>query len=184
MRLGIQHILLGIDHLLFVLGLLLLSRGALLLVKTITAFTVGHSVSLALATLGIISVPDKPLSAVIALSIVFLAAELVRADRGERSLTIRNPWLVAAGFGLLHGVGFAGALVALGLPRASVPMALFMFNVGVEIGQLLFVGGVLALMASFKRLAFQFPDRARSLSVYAMGTVASFWFVGRLAAMF
>jgi hypothetical protein len=184
LKLGVQHILLGIDHLLFVLGLLLLSRGVLLLVKTITAFTVGHSLSLALATLGFISVPAKPLSAVIALSIVFLAAELVRAERGESSLTIRNPWLVSFGFGLLHGIGFAGALVALGLPQSAIPLALFMFNVGVEIGQLLFVFVVLALLASIRRLAFRFPEWARQVPVYAMGSVAGLWFVGRVVEMF
>jgi hypothetical protein len=183
-RLGIEHILLGIDHLLFVFGLILLSPGFMPLIKTITAFTVGHSVSLALATLGFVSVPTKPLNATIALSIVFLAAELVRAERGQTSLTIRNPWLVSFGFGLLHGLGFAGALVALGLPKSAIPMALLLFNLGVEVGQILFVVVVLALLASFRKLDFRLPTWAKPLPVYTMGSVSSFWFAGRLAAIF
>jgi hypothetical protein len=184
LRLGVEHILFGIDHLLFVLGLILLSRGFMLLIKTITAFTVGHSVSLAMATLGFVAVPVKPLNAAIALSIVFLAAELVRAERGQTSLTIRNPWLVSVGFGLLHGLGFAGALVALGLPKSAIPMALLLFNLGVEAGQILFVAVVLTLLTSFRRLDLRPPAWARPLPVYAMGSVAAFWFIGRFAVIF
>ncbi len=180
---GIKHILLGVDHLLFVLGLMLLSRGFGLLVKTITSFTVGHSVSLALATLGAVYVPPKPLSATIALSIVFLAAELVRAQRGERTITIRNPWLVSFAFGLLHGLGFAGALVQLGLPKSAIPMALLLFNVGVEIGQILFVLVALLVIGSLRKMEFHPPSWGKKLPVYTMGSIAGFWFVGRLAAM-
>ena len=183
MNMGVNHILLGIDHLLFVLGLLLLSRGWGLLIKTITAFTVGHSISLALATLGMVNVPAKPLSAAIALSIVFLAGELVRADRGDESLTIRKPWLVSFGFGLLHGLGFAGALVALGLPRADVPLALLFFNIGVEIGQILFVAAVLAVMYSLRKIDITLPAWGKPIPVYIMGAVAGFWFVGRFVDM-
>jgi hypothetical protein len=181
---GIKHILYGIDHLLFVLGLLLLSRGWGLLLKTITAFTVGHSISLALATFGIVDVPSQPLSAAIALSIVFLAGELVRAQRGQTSLTIRKPWMVSFGFGLLHGVGFAGALVQLGLPRSDIPLALFCFNLGVEIGQIFFVGLVLMVMGSLKKIQFTPPLRFKPLPVYAMGSVAAVWFIDRLTMMF
>lgn len=181
---GIEHILLGIDHLLFVLGLLLLSKTVVLLIKTITAFTVGHSLSLALATFEWVSVPAKPLSAAIALSIVFLAAELVRASKGSSSLTIRNPWLVSFGFGLLHGLGFAGALTALGLPAGAIPLALLLFNLGVEIGQLLFVALALLLLSSLGKLDLHLPAWSRFLPVYAMGSVAAFWFVGRLVVMF
>jgi len=182
-HLGIEHILYGIDHLLFVLGLLLLSRGWGMLLKTITAFTVGHSISLALATLGMINVPGKPLSAAIALSIVFLAGELVRAQRGEMSLTIRRPWLVSFGFGLLHGLGFAGALVQLGLPKPAIPLALLCFNLGVEIGQILFVVVALALMGSLSRMDIRAPSWGKSLPAYGIGTIAAFWFVGRFVAV-
>lgn len=184
LRMGVEHILLGVDHLLFVLGLLLLSRGYALLVKTITAFTVGHSISLAMATLGMVSVPAKPLSAAIALSIVFMAAELVRAKRGQTTLTIQFPWLVSLGFGLLHGLGFAGALTALGLPASAIPLALLLFNVGVEIGQIIFVAVVLLLLASLRKLELNLPVWAEPLPVYAMGSVAAFWFVGRFMVFF
>jgi HupE / UreJ protein len=183
-RLGVEHILLGIDHLLFVLGLLILSRGLVLLVKTITAFTVGHSISLALATFGVVNVPGPPLSAAIALSIVFLAAELVRRDRGGTSLTIRNPWLVSLGFGMLHGLGFAGALVALGLPQTAIPLALLLFNLGVEAGQILFVVTVLVVLSSFRKLDLSLPPWAKPLPVYAMGSVAAYWFWGRAVLLF
>ncbi len=182
-NLGIEHILFGVDHLLFVFGLLLLSRGWMPLLKTITAFTVGHSISLALAVLGFVNVPGKPLSAAIALSIVFLAGELVRAHRGEMSLTIRRPWLVSFGFGLVHGLGFAGALVELGLPKAAIPLALLCFNVGVEIGQILFVVVALVLIASLSRMEIRVPAWGRALPAYCMGTIAAFWFVGRFLAM-
>ncbi len=182
-QLGIKHILYGIDHLLFVLGLLLLSKGWGVLIKTITAFTVGHSISLALATLGVVNVPGKPLSAAIALSIVFLAAELARARKGRKSLTIRRPWLVSFGFGILHGVGFAGALIQLGLPEQDIPLALLCFNVGVEIGQILFVTVVLMVIGSLRKLEFPMPTWAGQLPVYGMGAIAAFWFVGRFIAM-
>lgn len=181
--LGIEHILAGVDHLLFVLGLLLLVRGRWLLVKTITAFTVGHSVSLALATLGAVSVPAPPLDAAIALSILFLAGEIVRARRGEENLTERRPWLVAGAFGLLHGLGFASALTALGLPSSAIPLALLLFNIGVEIGQLLFIALVLALLASWRVLEVRWPAWSEPVPVYAMGIVAAFWFAERLSVL-
>ena len=184
LRLGIEHILLGVDHLLFVFGLLLLSKGFRLLLKTITSFTVGHSISLALATLGVLNVPAAPLNAAIALSIVFLAAELVRARRGEQSVTIRRPWLVSFGFGLIHGLGFASALVSLGLPESAVPLALLFFNIGVEIGQVLFILVVLALLASWRKIELRLPQWGGPLPAYAMGSISAVWFVGRFVAMF
>ena len=139
LRLGVEHILLGVDHLLFVLGLLLIVRDRWTLVKTITAFTVAHSITLAVATLGYASAPLLPLNAAIALSILFLGPEIVRAHRGQTSFTIRHPWVVAFAFGLLHGFGFASGLTTMGLPPAEIPLALLVFNVGVELGQLAFV---------------------------------------------
>ncbi|HEX4883948.1 MAG TPA: HupE/UreJ family protein, partial [Casimicrobiaceae bacterium] len=145
LQLGVQHILLGVDHLLFVLGLLLIVRDRWMLVKTITAFTVAHSITLAIATLGYATAPLLPLNAAIALSILFLGPEIVRVWRGETSFTIRHPWVVAFLFGLLHGFGFASGLTAMGLPTAEIPLALLLFNVGVEVGQLAFVVLVLLL---------------------------------------
>ncbi len=143
-RLGIEHILLGVDHLLFVLGLLLIVADRWMLLRTITAFTVAHSLTLAIATLGYASAPLPPLNAAIALSILFLGPEIVRRWRGESSLTIRHPWVVAFAFGLLHGFGFASGLTTMGLPTGEIPMALLLFNVGVEVGQLFFVALILA----------------------------------------
>jgi len=183
-RLGVAHILSGYDHLLFVFGLLLLVSENWLLFKTVTAFTVGHSVSLALATFGVVAIPAAPVEAAIALSIVFLAAEIVRSQRGERHLTARSPWIVTGAFGLLHGLGFATALTALGLPRADVPMALLLFNVGVEIGQIVFITVVLGLLAAWRILGMRWPAWAQPLPVYGMGSVATFWFLGRLTALF
>ena len=136
LKLGVEHILLGADHLLFVLGLLLIVKNRWMLLKTITAFTVAHSITLAIATFGYASAPVLPLNAAIALSILFLGPEIVRSWRGETSFTIEHPWVVAFCFGLLHGFGFASALTNAGLPRADLPLALLNFNVGVEIGQL------------------------------------------------
>ncbi len=138
-----EHIFFAIDHLLFVLALLIITKGTMRLIKTMTAFTVAHSITLGLATLGFVHVPTAPVEAVIAVSIVFVAAEIIHARRGVIGLTARAPWIVAFTFGLLHGFGFAGALSAVGLPPAHIPVALLFFNVGVEIGQLLFIGAVL-----------------------------------------
>ena len=181
--LGVEHILLGIDHLLFVLALVLIVRGARLLVKTITAFTIAHSITLALATLGVVHVRSAPVEAVIALSIVFVAAEIVRSRRGERGLTEQAPWLVAGVFGLLHGFGFAGALAQVGLPQNDIPLALLFFNLGVEAGQLLFVGAVLALIASATRIRLPALNWARLATPYAIGCVAMFWVIQRISAL-
>jgi len=180
-RLGVEHILFGIDHLLFVLALVLIVRGVGLLVKTITAFTVAHSITLGLATLGYVHVPSAPVEAMIALSIVFVAAEILRSRRGGHGLTERAPWLVAGTFGLLHGFGFAGALSQVGLPAHDIPLALLFFNVGVEVGQLAFVAGALGVIAMLRRI--RLPDWAPILPPYAIGSVAMFWVIQRTAAI-
>lgn len=180
--LGVEHILLGFDHLLFILGLTLIVRSTMLLVKTITAFTLAHSITLALATLGFVNVPQAPVEAVIALSILFLASELVRQQRGEAGLAARAPWLVAFAFGLLHGFGFAGALAEVGLPRADIPLALFTFNLGVEVGQLTFVAAVLALLWAGRRATAAPPRWLEAAPAYAIGSLAAFWLVERVTA--
>jgi hydrogenase/urease accessory protein HupE len=179
---GVKHILLGIDHLLFVLGLVLIVRSTQPLVKTITAFTISHSITLALATLGFAHVPQAPVEAVIALSILFLASELARQNRGESGLTARCPWLIAFSFGLLHGFGFAGALAEVGLPETDIPLALLLFNLGVEAGQLLFVAAVLALLWWGRRLAASAPRWLQDAPAYAIGSLAAFWLIVRVAA--
>jgi hypothetical protein len=177
---GIDHILLGADHLLFVLGLIWIVGGGWRLVKTITAFTVGHSASLSAAAFGLIGVPERPLNACIALSIVFVGVEIVKQRRGEAGLTARYPWAVAFTFGLVHGIGFASALAGLGLERRLLPAALLCFNVGVEIGQLAFVLLVLALFWAHRRLDAVLPRWGDALPAYAIGSVSMFWFIGRL----
>ena len=183
--LGVRHILSGIDHLLFVLALLILVDGMRRLVATVTAFTLAHSLTLAAATLGYVRVPGPPVEAVIALSIALVAAEILRARKGETGLTQRFPWVVAFTFGLLHGFGFAGALAEIGLPQKAIPVALLLFNVGVEIGQLIFIAAVLALMAlgraATRPVPLPLPDWARALPVYAIGGIAGFWIIDRLA---
>jgi hydrogenase/urease accessory protein HupE len=178
-RLGIEHILLGVDHLLFVLGLLLIVGGRLMLLKTITSFTVAHSITLAIATLGYASAPLPPLNAAIALSILLLGPEIVRKWRGETSLTIRRPWIVAFAFGLLHGFGFASGLTTMGLPQGEIPLALLLFNVGVEIGQLFFVGLILGLERSFRTLQIRWPRPVEALPGYAVGSLGAYWTMER-----
>ena len=180
--LGIEHILLGIDHLLFVLALLLITHGAWRLVKTVTAFTVAHSITLGLATLGFVRVPIAPVEAVIALSIVFVAAEIVRSHRSNAGITARAPWLVAFIFGLLHGFGFAGALSEVGLPQGQIPVALLFFNLGVEAGQLVFVAFVLGLIAISRTTRVQPPRWGKQVLPYAIGSIAMFWVIQRVAA--
>ena len=181
--LGVEHILFGIDHLLFVLALLMVVKGRGRLVKTITAFTVAHSITLAAATLGWVNVPGAPVEAVIALSIVFVAAEIVHGQQGREGVTARAPWIVALVFGLLHGFGFAGALHEVGLPGHAIPLALFLFNVGVEVGQLLFVAAVLGLLASARRPLASAPRWAAWVPAYAIGSVAMFWTLQRIGSL-
>jgi hypothetical protein len=181
---GIEHILLGVDHLLFVFGLLLLVRTTWMLVKTITAFTVAHSITLAIATLGYAQLPAVPLNASIALSILFLGPEIIRSWRGESSLTIRHPWVVAFVFGLLHGFGFASGLAAIGLPAVDIPIALLMFNVGVEIGQLAFVALILAMTWAFRVLRVRWPTPIAVLPAYVVGCLGALWSIQRLVILF
>jgi hydrogenase/urease accessory protein HupE len=187
--LGVEHILSGIDHLLFVLALIIITRGGWTLVKTVTAFTVSHSITLTLATLGYVHVPQRPVEAVIALSIVFVAAEILRGRQGHVGITARAPWIVALLFGLMHGLGFASGLKDAGLPDAHIPTALLFFSIGVEAGHFLFIGFVLALTAVMFRVASRLTSsnqkRFASLSLlppYAIGTVAMFWVIQRIAA--
>jgi hydrogenase/urease accessory protein HupE len=184
--LGVEHILLGIDHLLFVLALLILVTGARRLVATVTAFTVAHSLTLAGATLGFVHVPGPPVEAIIALSIVFVAMEIIRNRQGQAGLTERFPWVVAFTFGLLHGLGFAGALSEVGLPQSAIPVALLFFNVGVELGQLLFIASVFVAMALARRIMLRIavpqPEWAWRIPPYVIGSVAMFWVIERLAA--
>lgn len=181
-RIGVEHILTGFDHLLFVLGLVLLVQGGSRLLWTVTAFTVGHSITLALAVLGFVHVPPQPIEAGIALSIYVLAVELAPHDDRKASLMQRVPWLIAGLFGLLHGLGFAGALAEVGLPDNEIPLALFSFNVGIEAGQLVFVGLVLA-GSTLRALPIRWPRLAAYAPGYAMGTIAAFWFFQRLEAI-
>jgi len=180
--LGVEHILFGIDHLLFVLALLLLVRDPWMLVKTITAFTVAHSITLAAATLGW-AAPQAPVEAVIALSIVFVAAEVIRQRRHSSDLANRAPWLVAFAFGLLHGFGFAGALKEIGLSQSDVPLALATFNLGIEAGQLLFVVAVLGVRAIVERLVLINLAWLRNVTAYGIGSLAAVWFVQRVVFM-
>jgi hydrogenase/urease accessory protein HupE len=183
LRLGVEHILQGIDHLLFVLGLLLIVGSRYTLIKTITAFTIAHSITLAIATLGYASAPVQPLNAAIALSILFLGPEIVRVWRGQTSFTIRHPWVVAFAFGLLHGFGFASGLTTIGLSRAEIPVALLLFNVGVEIGQLFFVLIIVMLERSFRVLAIRWPRWSEALPAYTVGGLGAFWTIQRVAIM-
>lgn len=175
LKLGVEHLPWGIDHLLFVLALLLITRGGGGLVKTVTAFTVAHSITLGLATLGCVRMPSSPVEAVIALSIVFVAAEILHRRSGRDGLTARAPWVVAFTFGLLHGFGFAGALSEVGLPQGQIPLALLFFNLGVELGQLLFVAAVLGLIVLGRRVGVALPHWAALVPPYAIGSVAMFW---------
>jgi len=194
--LGTEHILMGIDHLLFVLALLLLVRGLGRLVMTVTAFTVAHSITLGAATLGFVRVPSAPVEATIALSILFLASELARRRIADarvsaqppqslqtEDLMVRFPWIVAFSFGLLHGFGFAGALSDVGVPAHAVPLALLFFNVGVEIGQLLFIAGVLMLGWIIRRATLPVPAWWPRATAYGIGVVAAFWVCERTLAI-
>jgi hydrogenase/urease accessory protein HupE len=182
--LGFNHILMGIDHLLFVLGLLIIVKGRRMLIKTITAFTIAHSITLALATLGYASIPGPPLNAAIALSILFLGPEIVRVWRGETSFTIRHPWVVAFSFGLLHGFGFASGLSTVGMPRAEIPFALLAFNIGVELGQLVFVLLILLGYRALKVLQFRWPHWVEFAPGYAIGSLGAYWTIQRAFMMF
>ena len=181
---GIEHILFGFDHLLFVFALILIVRSGKALLLTVTAFTLAHSITLSLAALGVLRVPGPPVEATIALSILLLASEIIRLRRGDPSLTARWPWMVAFAFGLLHGFGFAGALNEIGLPQGDIPLALFTFNVGVEIGQLVFIAAVLGVRALAMRVGMPplLVRHALPVAAYSVGGIAAFWFIERVAA--
>jgi hydrogenase/urease accessory protein HupE len=182
-KLGIEHILFGVDHLLFILGLLFIVRDRWTLVKTVSSFTIAHSITLAIATLGYARAPEPPLTAAIALSILFLGPEIVRLQREETSFTIRHPWVVAFAFGLLHGFGFASGLSTMGLPRAEIPVALLVFNLGVEAGQILFVILVLLLERTFRVLEVRLPRRLEALPAYTVGSLGAYWTIQRVMMM-
>ena len=179
-RLGTVHILEGVDHLLFVFALLLIVAGLMPLLKAVTAFTVAHSITLVLATLGVIHVPSAPTEAIIALSILFLASEIIHKHNGVTGITERYPWVIAFLFGLFHGLGFAGALSEIGVPQNEVPLALLMFNVGVETGQLLFIAAVLSLFAVLRRILLTLPQGAWRVLPYGIGGMAAFWTIERV----
>jgi hydrogenase/urease accessory protein HupE len=191
LRLGVEHILFGFDHLLFVLALVILVRDWRRVAVTVTAFTIAHSMTLAAATLGFVHVPGPPVEAAIALSIMLVAVEILNARHGKPSLTARLPWLVAFSFGLLHGFGFAGALAEVGLPQHAIPVALLFFNVGVEIGQLVFVAAVLSIMWLLRQAASWLSepalvkrafDRLDVTIAYGIGVVAAYWLIERTTA--
>ncbi len=178
-RMGAIHILEGVDHLLFVLALILIVNGIRSLLWAVTAFTVAHSITLAMATLGVVKMPSAPTEAIIALSIVFLAAEIIHKRNGVVGITERYPWIIAFLFGLFHGLGFAGALSEIGVPQHEVPLALLMFNVGVECGQILFIAVVVGLVKILCKLPITIPQNAWRLLPYSIGSLAAFWTIQR-----
>lgn len=180
--LGIEHILMGFDHLFFVLALVLLLKGGWLVAKTVTAFTVAHSLTLVGSTLDLLSLPPQPVESVIALSIIFLAVEVVKSRPDDIRLSERFPWIVAFLFGLLHGFGFAGALAEIGLPEGDVPLALLTFNVGVEIGQLVIVAVALAVLHGLRQFRSQWLHPVRTAMSYGIGIIATYWFIERVVA--
>lgn len=180
LRLGVEHLLSGADHILFVVGLLLLLRRRRSLIQAITAFTLGHSVSLALAALGVVRVPQAPVEVAIAVTLVVLALDVWRSDRGLRPGPVaRWPWAVCAGFGLLHGLGFAGALAHTGLPEQAIPLSLFSFNVGIELGQLTLVVVAEGLWLGAKRLVRGQATALRWVPAYGIGSLAAYWVLSR-----
>jgi hypothetical protein len=183
-QMGTIHILEGVDHLLFLLTLLLIVNGIWPLLKTVTAFTLAHSITLALATLDIVHIPPAPTEAVISLSIVLLAVEVVHKNQGQLTMSERMPWLVAFTFGLVHGLGFAGALAEIGVPHNDVPLALLMFNVGVETGQVMFVIAVSLLLAGLHRIHNHSALTLARATPYAIGGIAAFWTIERTVGSF
>ena len=182
-RLGTVHILEGVDHLLFLFALFVIVAGFWRLIKTVTAFTIAHSITLALASLGLVNVPPAPTEAVIALSILFLAGEIMHIRAGRIALTERYPWSIAFIFGLVHGLGFAGALSEIGLPEHEVPLALLMFNVGVETGQILFLTAVAVLLAGLRRMPLANLQEAWRFVPYTVGSLAAFWTIERVMSI-
>ena len=187
LRLGVEHILTGWDHLLYILAMLLLVRGWRRVVLTMSAFTLTHSLTLTAAALGWVHVPQRPVEACIALSILFVVSEIVRARKGQSGLTERWPWAISFTFGLLHGFGFAGALSEVGLPQKAIPVALLFFNAGVEVGQLIFIASMFAIAIlarqAARKITLPHPTWAWRIPPYAIGAVAAFWFLQRISVM-
>lgn len=183
-QMGTIHILEGLDHLLFLLTLLLIVNGFWALLKTVTAFTLAHSITLALATLDLVHIPPVPTEAVISLSIVLLAVEVVHKNQGILTSSERFPWMVAFTFGLVHGLGFAGALAEIGLPQTELPLALLMFNLGVETGQVLFVTVVSLLLAGLHRMHGRTALTLARATPFAIGGIAAYWTIDRLVSTF
>ena len=184
---GIEHLIGGIDHVLFVIGLVLFIRSPWMLLKTITAFTLAHSITLALSILGIVSLPQAPVEAVIALSIVFLARELAQPEEQRSALTRSSPWLMAFAFGLLHGLGFAGVLREIGLPEDALFSSLLLFNVGIEIGQIIVVGILIFALWLWRKVSDGLslsPRLLNSSAAYVMGSVAMYWTIDRTLLLF
>lgn len=177
---GVEHIWLGYDHLLFVLCLVWLINGFKKLIKTITAFTIAHSITLGASVLGLVTLPSAPVEAIIALSILFLAVEIIQQQKGKEVFTSKYPWIVAMTFGLLHGFGFAGALTEVGLPGNAIPISLLGFNLGVEIGQVIFIVVIIGIMTAVNRLVKRMPELLSTVAVYSIGGLASFWLIERL----
>jgi len=182
--LGFEHILKGLDHLLFILGLMLLVSNRRQLLLTITAFTVGHSITLSIAVLRIVKIPQAPVEVLIALSIFILAVELTRDQKFAPTLMHRYPWVIALAFGLLHGLGFAGALSQIGLPVGEIPLALFAFNVGIEVGQLLFVVIILTFQVMIKYTPVPIPARSVLVPTYLIGGLSVYWIFDRVSGIF
>ena len=183
LRLGIEHILLGVDHLLLLLGLVLIVCDGWMLLKTVSAFTLANSITLSVSAVGIVDVPAGPLNAAIALSILFMGAEVVRFLRGRTSFTLRHPWVLACGFGLLHGFGYARGLAELGLPHHELLLALLLFNVGIEIGQDIFVLLVLGLQRSFRQLEIRWPVWVQRMPAWTIGCAGAYWTIQTTLAM-
>jgi hydrogenase/urease accessory protein HupE len=183
-RMGVEHILFGIDHLLFVLLLLLIVENRWLLLKAVAAFTLAHTITLGTAVLGYVRIPVAPVEATIALSILFLASELAHHHMGADGLTYRAPWIVAGSFGLLHGFGFAGTLAGIGIPHPDIPRALFFFNLGVEAGQLAFILVMLSLIRAIRHFRISWPPWSVQIPAYAIGSIASLWFLQRCVPLF
>lgn len=182
--LGSEHILEGFDHLTFVFALLLIVSGTRRLIITVTSFTLAHSITLAAATMGVMWIPGPPVEATIALSILFLASELMKVNKGQPSLTAQYPWIIAFVFGLLHGFGFAGALSDVGLPQNEVTLALLMFNVGVELGQLFFIAVILFMIMILRRIRESWPKWVYHIPAYAIGSIAAFWLIERVTGFY
>ena len=183
LRIGVEHIIFGYDHLLFVLGLFLLVRPRQLLV-TVTAFTLAHSITLALSALAGITLPGPPIEIIIALSIALLGAEAIYRQRGQETISARWPWAIAFGFGLIHGFGFAGALAEIGLPRGAEIMALLLFNIGVELGQIAFIACLAGAAWIVSRVAKPALQPTATVLAYAIGITGAFWSVERIVATF